>query len=161
MSFNILVQEKLPIYAKAIPFSVHHINFLKLDQYQAESINNMPGYKDWFLAQSKLGYSSTITVDDKPTLCFGFIPLWQGVAEAWLLVDHIDISAVKVPFLRITKHIFVGISAVMGLHRVQMYVHQDNERAIKYAEFAKFKREGLLMNYSPIKENYYCYGRIY
>ena len=123
-------------------------------------MNSMPGYKDWFLAQSKMGYSSTVTIHDKPTICFGFIPLWNGVAEAWMLVD-IDIRSKTVPFLRVTKHIFMGIGSVMGLHRLQMYIQQDNQRAIKYAEFAKFKREGLLMKYSPSKENYYCYGRNY
>jgi len=160
MSFNRLIRESLPEYARAIPFSSHHINFLSLDPFQQNLMDNMMDYKNWFVAQSRMGYSATITVYDKPTVCFGFIPLWQGVAEAWMLVD-VDIRTKTVPFLRNTKHIFLGIGSIMGLHRLQMYVHEHNQRAIRYAEYAKFKREGLLMNYSPIKENYYCYGRLY
>lgn len=160
MSFNILIQEKLPYYAKAIPFTAHHINFLKLDKYQSHLMNNIKDYKDWFVAQSKMGHSATVTVNDKPTVCFGFIPLWKGVAEAWMLVDT-DIRTNTVPFARVTKHIFVGIGSVMGLHRLQMYIQQDNKRAIRYAEYCKFVQEGLLKKYSPVQDNFYVYGRLY
>jgi len=160
MSFNLLIREKLPYYAKAIPFTAHHINFLLLDKYQSHLIHNMLDYKNWFLAQSRMGHSATITLNDKPVICFGFIPLWQGVAEAWALID-VEIGTKTVPFAKVTKHIFMGIGSVMGLHRLQMYVQQDSKRAIRYAEFCNFKQEGLLKQYSPVKDNFYIYGRYY
>lgn len=158
--FYSLIKSCIPDYAKVSPFKSFHIDLMNLDEQQQKVYNSMPKYSQYMEAQANYGYACTILVNGIPYAVFGFVPLWKGVAECWLLLDN-RCRTVFVPFSRSSLRIFDEIGTFMELKRLQMYVVSKNFLYNKYAKFCKFNKEGLLKYYGPDLTDYNCYGRYY
>ena len=155
-----LTKNVSPPNARIVQFRKEHIYKMNFDKPQQILIDSMPSYADWLEVQAHMGVSVTIIMDGQPILCFGFIPLWPGVAEAWMLFDE-QIRSRIIPFGRGAFRIFSLIATVLELQRLQMFVSSDNNLSIRFAEFCKFNQEGLLKKYGPDKKDYYIYARLY
>jgi hypothetical protein len=115
-------------------------------------------YLPSILAQLRMGPAVTAFVDLKPVAIFGFIPVWSGVAEAWLVVDN---HARKYP-VAMTKY---GIAVQdiakisLGLHRTQITVRMTDKRAYKWALALGFRQEGVMSKYGPDGIDYILMAR--
>jgi len=89
----------------------------------------------------------------------GFTPLWDGVAEIWLLLNPDAFKRKKVA-LRLMKHILNDIIQREKYHRIQAVVLKGYEKGMKFAEFFGFENEGLMKKYTTNKEDFYRYARI-
>ena len=90
--------------------------------------------------------------------CGGFTPLWKGVAELWLYLQP-DAFKQKKLALKLLRHILNDIIKREKYHRVQAIVLEKYIVGIRFAEFFKFKNEGLMIEYTSNKENVYRYAR--
>jgi len=97
--------------------------------------------------------------DGKIVGCGGFTPLWDGVAEIWMYLQP-DAFKRKRLALKLMKHILNDIIEREKYHRIQAVVLKDYKEGIRFAEFFKFKNEGLMESYSVDKEDVYRYARI-
>jgi len=91
--------------------------------------------------------------------CGGIIPIWDGVAECWLvggwrLGTH-KLSAVRALTATLARQV-----KEQQLRRLQAVVRADWDEAVRFVEFLRFEREGLLRGYGPDGSDHYVYARI-
>ena len=118
---------------------------------------NMDEGHDWD-SQAKVledaGYAMTLLdTDEKPVLCLGVVPLWNGVGEGWLLgskkmQDH------PIAIGRAIKEVFIEYREHAGWWRVQSNVRADWPLAIKFIKFLGMEEEGLMKKFGPEGADY-------
>ena len=118
-------------------------------------IDNFPGILSGYAA---LGPAFMACHEGGPICMFGCIPLWEGVAECWLVTD-ISLPDHARAFHRVTKTILDIFMADLQLVRLQITVHSHNFPAIKWAKVLYFKEEGLLEKFGPDKKDFYMMAR--
>ena len=106
------------------------------------------------------GLSFTLLADNNIVLCGGITPLWDGVAEGWVIASK-----------RIYDHKIKSVSSIKrrldllctnnNIWRVQTSVKENFEVGIRFAEWLGLKKEGLMLKYGPDKTNYYRMAKIY
>ena len=89
----------------------------------------------------------------------GIIPLWDGVAECWLIggwrLGSHKVSAVRALTATLARQV-----KEQQLRRLQAVVRADWDEAVRFVEFLRFEREGLLRGYGPDGSDHYIYARI-
>ena len=106
------------------------------------------------------GLSFTLLADNNIVLCGGITPLWDGVAEGWVIASK-----------RIYDHKIKSVSSIKKrldllcinnkIWRVQTSVKEDFKVGVRFAEWLGLKKEGLMLKYGPDKTNYYRMAKIY
>ena len=91
--------------------------------------------------------------------CGGIIPLWDGVAECWL-VGGWRLGSHKISAVRALTATLAHQVKKQQLRRLQAVVQADWDEAVRFVEFLRFKREGLLRGYGPDGSDHYVYARI-
>jgi hypothetical protein len=137
--------------------SLHLETFTGLDDY---GIAQVPPQirKQRIIHQSKCGPTITAYVNDRPVAIFGCVIVWDGLGEAWALFSE---EARRYP-IAMTKgaHAFFDICEILfTLHRIQITVRSEDERAMAWARCLHFEKEGLLKQYSVDKKDYYMMRR--
>tara|TARA_Y100000592_G_C5464050_1_gene315653 strand:- start:1264 stop:1773 length:510 start_codon:yes stop_codon:yes gene_type:complete len=150
----------IPPNVRIVRFSVSHILLMDLDPWQQSLIESYPDYLPHLEARTQTGAGYTYLIEGKPSLSFGIVPVWQGVADAWMIRDNV-VSQYAVSVCRGARLFFDLVPVTLQLHRLQFTVAKANITAIKFAEFLKFRREGLLREYTPNHEDYIAMARIY
>lgn len=100
-----------------------------------------------------MGPSVTVFVMLKPVGVFGFVPIWNGVAESWFVVDN----AARTYPIAMTKYgrKVQDIAKIsMGLHRIQITVRTTDKRAYSWAKFIGFQEEAMMSKYGPDQVDY-------
>mgnify|MGYP003671506105 CR=1 FL=1 len=75
--------------------------------------------------------------------------------ERLLSVEHGTILT------RAARRLFVKLGPHLNLRRLQIVVDVNREKAVQWADFLGFKREGVMKRYGPEGHDYYMYARIY
>ena len=135
----------------------HIEHFKGFESYGASSMSIMDR-KRHTNAQSKIGPTITAFIKETPVAIFGCCLLWRGVGEAWSLFDP---KAKRYP-IAMTKGAFAFFDIceiLFSLHRIQITVKSDNERAKAWATYLGFVPEGLMIDYSADKEDHYIMRR--
>ena len=106
------------------------------------------------------GLSFTLWADNNIVLCGGITPMWDGVAEGWVIASK-----------RIYDHKIKSVSAIKkrldllctnnNIWRLQTSVKEDFKVGVRFAEWLGLKKEGLMLKYGPDKTNYYRMAKIY
>jgi len=143
-----------------LPFSSSHlerIGLAKEDQVVFESLRDID---ERLGSIEESGCAWTIFYQGNPALCYGFEYKWDGVIEAWLLPGSVSLRH-GVLLSRGARRLFDKIGPYLGLHRLQIVVDVNREKAVQWARFLKFEREGLMRRYGPEGHDYYMYARLY
>ena len=90
----------------------------------------------------------------------GIIPLWNGVAEGWVISSK-RIFKNKIKAARLIKKRMDLLCVNNKIWRLQTAVKADFKIGIRFAEFLEYKKEGLMVGYGPDKTDYYLMARIY
>ena len=106
------------------------------------------------------GLSYTLLYNDQPVICAGIYPLWDGVAEGWVLsskrvFDH------KIKAAGSIKKRLDLICANNNIWRLQTSVKEEFKTGVRFAEWLGLKKEGLMEKYGPDKTNYYRMVKIF
>lgn len=101
----------------------------------------------------------TAFYDVTPVAIFGFVTLWNGVTESWLVADdNVRKRPLVLTKYAIHAHDIAKIS--MGLHRQQITVKITDMRAYKWALALGFEVEATMRKYGPDGTDYYLMARI-
>ena len=129
-----------------MPFSPAHATRINTDQ--EEVLVHNADVSTLLTQQSQMGPAVTGFVALKPVVAFGFVSIWDGVAEAWMIADN---GARERP-LTMTKvgiHVMDITKISMGLHRLQITVRTTDIRALRWAGAIGFGAESVLHKYGP------------
>ena len=143
---------------KLVKFEAWHLKWLDFGNINGLGLAGVVSESDAKLIEN-VCTSWTGIQDGKIVGCGGFTPLWDGVAEIWMYLQP-DAFKRKRLALKLMKHILNDIIEREKYHRIQAVVLKDYKEGIRFAEFFKFKNEGLMESYSVDKEDVYRYARI-
>jgi len=106
------------------------------------------------------GLSFTLLHNNNPLCSGGIVPLWNGVAEGWVISSKRILSN-KIKSSRLIKERTDLLCANNKIWRLQTAVKADFKIGMRFAEFLGFNNEGLMRAYGPDKTNYYRMAKIY
>lgn len=145
-------------YKRGVFFMPAHESHIRRIAVSNQEVLIHGEYQKTLETQIYMGPSVTVFVMLKPVGVFGFVPIWRGVAEAWFVVD----DAARTYPIAMTKY---GRKAQdiakisMGLHRIQITVRNQDNRARHWALCLGFKEECLMRQYGPDGSDYFLMAR--
>jgi len=114
----------------------------------------------YYLAQMRVeGMSWSAEIDGLVVASAGLIPLWGGVAEAWMISgDEIDRHAVKIA--RKLRTMLEDTMWQRSIHRAQANIHCRFDRAIRLAGWLGFTNEGLMRRFGVEGDDYFRMAKV-
>ena len=106
------------------------------------------------------GMSFTLLVDDNPILAGGIVPLWNGVAEGWVMASK-EVNDYKIKSASAVKKRLDLLCNNNNIYRLQTAVKAEFKTGVRFAEWLGLKNEGLMTMYGPDQTNYYRMAKIY
>jgi len=104
--------------------------------------------------QARKGLAITVLERGKPIGVWGAVEIWSGVQEAWFMLEE----ATRRYAIAMTKTAKKFIDLKFqddSLHRLQITVRCDDNRAVKWAECLGFQTEGVMKKYGPDGADFY------
>jgi len=106
------------------------------------------------------GLSYSLLANDNPVLCGGIYPLWNGVAEGWVMASKRS-HDYKIKSAAAVKKRLDILCNNNNIWRLQTAVKEEFKTGVRFAEWLGLKNEGLMTMYGPDKTNYYRMAKIY
>ena len=106
------------------------------------------------------GLSYTLLHDNQPIIAGGIYPLWDGVAEGWVLTSK-RVFNYKIKAAAAVKRRLDLLCKNNNIWRLQTSVKEEFKTGVRFAEWLGLKKEGLMHKYGPDKTNYYRMAKIY
>lgn len=130
-----------------IPLQSHHMRLLRPQDAQAHEVTpqqlNVP-----------IGQSWTAIADGLPMCCGGLIPIWEGRAYAWALLDR-DAG----PHLMSLTRAIRSLLDQSGWRRIEMTVDASFAEGERWARLLGFRRECLAAKFLPDGRDAWVYVR--
>ena len=143
-----------------IPFENEHAHYILSQPLNSKFLELRPEHKKYAYFLKRIGMSFTGIVNNIPIAAGGVFPLWDGVAEGWVL-GTAEMKKYPITFARVIKHRTEMMCKNNSFKRLQTSVKADCEIAIRFAKWMDFKPEGLMKHYGPDGSDYYRYARIF
>ena len=145
---------------RIVPYNTQHgdemIEFGLNDKLMDIDANFTENRIDFALA----GLSFTLLHNNNPVCSGGIVPLWNGVAEGWVISSK-RIYKERIRASRLIRKRTDILCAANKIWRLQTAVKSNFKTGLRFAEFLGFKNEGLMKAYGPDKTDYYRMARIY
>ena len=106
------------------------------------------------------GLSFTLLHNNNPLCSGGIIPLWDGVAEGWVMASK-GVHDYKIKAASAVKRRLDYLCKNNEVWRLQTAVKEEFTTGVRFAEWLGLKNEGLMTMYGPDKTNYYRMAKIY
>jgi len=143
-----------------LPFNSNHARSVYLGNMNKGAPENKESYLQ-FAPQMEIDDLSFSAFDKDKNIIGsgGFVPIWEGVYEAWLIGSD-----------RLENHVFAVVKTCKAkintlicekkATRIQAAVSAQWVEANRFARFLGFQNEGLMRKYGPDKEDYNRYSLI-
>ncbi len=142
-----------------MPFSPAHVDRIKVDAEEVLVVARPDEIKDLLTTQAGMGGAVTAFLNMEPIAIFGFVSIWKGVAETWLVPDE-KVRKIPVTLTRVGDKVMDIAMISMGLHRIQLTVRTTDKRAEKWAYAIGFKCDGVLRKYGVDGIDYLMMSRV-
>lgn len=142
-----------------VPFHPAHLEVIQPQEFKNSNPAELLEWKQLITAQAEVGTAITAYLHGRPVACFGYLVMWTGVAEMWLLIEERGRQYGK----SLTRAAMtVRDCAVLSnnLHRIQITVRCGDIRAVKWAGALGFEQEAVLRRYGPDQTDFYILARI-
>lgn len=143
-----------------MPFHPSHMDRVVKTQREMEVFDAMPDFRQRLevLRQNKTAW--TFFYKYEPSIIMGIEHKWDTNAEIWMVTGNFAGKHGAI-LSRGAKRLIDQIGSRLDLLRLQAVVNVDHEKAVRWAEFLGFEREGLMSKYGPEGADYYMYSRTY
>lgn len=136
-----------------LPFNISHYDSMDIRQPELLAVARGYQLREMIHSQSQMGTATTTFLHGKPVAITGIVKLWNGVGELWSLFDEV-LRDKPATMLRTGKS-YCDISfRYLCLHRLQITVRTDDNRAIRYAKHLGFETETVMREYGPDRVDY-------
>jgi len=143
-----------------IPFKSEHAKIILELGINEPALELRPEHQKYVVAVEEIGMSFTGLVNKKPIAAGGVNHLWDNVAEGWVIASK-EIWKYPITCARAIKVRTDYLATNNNIKRIQTGVKADCKKAIRFAEWLGFKREGLMKKYGPDGSDYYLYAKVY
>lgn len=142
-----------------MPFSSNHAERMSIQSEEVTVLatkDEIPGLLE---TQARMGPAVTAFLNMEPVAIFGFVSIWEGVAETWLMPDE-KVRTIPVTLTRIGIKVMDIAMISMGLHRIQLTVRTTDKRAERWAYAIGFKQEAVMQKYGTDGVDYLLMSRV-
>lgn len=136
-----------------LPFVIDHYDKMNIKQPELLAVAKGYELRDMIRGQAEIGTATTIFFHNEPIAIIGVVYFWTGVGELWSLFDEKSRS-IPATMLRTGLSYCDIATRYLHLHRLQITVRTDDNRAIRYAEHLGFKTETVMQKYGPDQIDY-------
>jgi len=143
-----------------IPFKSEHAQSILGLGMNEPALELRPEHHKYVVSMEEVGMSFTGTVNSIPIAAGGVNHLWDNVAEGWVIASK-EIWNYPITCARAIKIRTDYLATNNKIKRIQTSVKSDCDKAIRFAEWLGFKREGLMKQYGPEGSDYYLYAKVY
>ena len=141
-----------------VPFHWAHVRMMDLRPFEQMYFQQFPDYDVRLKLMGQHKHSYTALVRGEIACCWGAMPIWEGVAEAWLLTSY-KVETNPIALTRGAIRYFNIIYSDMQLHRLQIVVDCRNTIAMRWARALKFTEEGTMRGYGPDGADHIMFAR--
>lgn len=149
----------LPSQISLVPFNPAHALNMKVEDPGSISMRQNLEFFDIMATQAATGHAITALLHGQPAACFGSVHVWKGVEEMWCLMEErarrYRLSMTKIAIAYRDFRVISG-----NLHRLQLTVKCDDQRALRWAAAIGFTLEGQMKRYGPDGSDFYLMSRI-
>ena len=145
---------------KVVPYETRHGDEMIEFGLNDKLMDSDATFKENRIDNAIPGLSFTLLLDNLPICSGGIYPLWDGVAEGWVISSK-RIFKNRIKSARLIKKRTEILCAANKIWRLQTAVKANFTTGIRFAEFLGFKNEGVMQAYGPDKSNYLRMARIY
>tara|TARA_B100000214_G_scaffold159181_1_gene114291 strand:+ start:2414 stop:2863 length:450 start_codon:yes stop_codon:yes gene_type:complete len=142
-----------------VPFEDKHAQQILDAGLNSKILELKPEHRKYAYYLKEVGMSYTGLVDGKPIAAGGVFPLWDGVAEGWVLASK-EIFKYPLFLSKNIKNITEYLIINNKIKRLQTSVKADCEMALRFASWLGLKPEGKMIGYGPDGSDYMRYARI-
>lgn len=97
--------------------------------------------------------------NDQPIVCGGINPIWEGVADVWIIMKK-GSNKHKFFMLKNIKEKFKETITKRNYHRVQAVIRSDFTDGLRFAKWFDMTPEGVMKKYGPDSKDYIMVARI-
>lgn len=144
----------------AMPFHPTHLDRVQANDFDLAVFASLPDLSQRLEMIKEQRCAWTLFYKHQPALVMGLEYKWPTNYEAWIVPGKLSIEHGAL-LSRGARRFFDKIGPKLGLLRMQIVVNVEREAAVRWAEFLKFKREGVMAHYGPEGADYYMYARTY
>ena len=144
---------------KIIPFENKHAEYILSQPLNSRFLELRPEHKKYAYFLKRIGMSFTGIVNNTPVAAGGVFPLWDGVAEGWVLASK---EIYKYPIF-CAKHIKRRTEIIIianNIKRLQTSVKADCDVAVRFAKWMGLKEEGLMKSYGPDGSDFIRFAKV-
>jgi hypothetical protein len=106
------------------------------------------------------GLSFTLFLDQNPIVSGGIVPMWEGVAEGWVLSSK-HIYNYKIKAASLIKKRLDYLCTNNKIIRLQTAVKEEFLTGVRFAEWLGLQKEGLMKYYGLDQTNYWRMAKYY
>ncbi len=144
-------------YANVIqPFRFTHLELMDLRSFEREMVDASP---EKYEALATLGDGAVVVYEGTILAAFGFLRLWPGVYEVWVL-PTIHVSRYPAIFLRTVRSTLDGMFKTHNLRRLQSPAIADrlHDKWMRHLGFVNETPNGM-PGYGEVGQSYNLWGR--
>lgn len=144
---------------KSVKFRADHLDLMELrpEELAGSSLENAKKRIAGFAGESE--QALTYTYDGRIIAIMGFIILWDGVIQGWV-VPTTYVYTVPVGFAKTVKRYIESLAETFRCHRFQTGSYDDPMHA-RWMKFLGFESEGVSRQFTPDKRDYVNYARLF
>lgn len=147
-----------PITIKVIDFHPSHFALMDTDEYELHHLTSLTDSAAQIQSLADCSVQSgTFLYEGRILCCCGFIRLWAGVVEGWIL-PSVYIDTHPISYARKIRQYLDSIMETFNCHRIQSTAIND-ERHRRWMEFLGFNVEGKMVRYTADKRDFLMYAR--
>jgi len=143
----------------SVRFKPDHVDIMDLRPEELMGTSKQEAKKRIVEIALQSAQAVTYTYDGRIIAVMGFIFVWQGVLQGWI-VPTIHVRSVPVSFAKTVKRYIEVIAETFKCHRFQTGSF-DDEFHSRWMEWLGFEKEGVSKKFTPDKKNYVNYARFF
>ena len=143
---------------RIVPFAPAHLTAIAPGPFDAIAVEGLD-LRALAALRADVGPAWSAMRDGRILGCAGIVPLWRGVGAGWLFGGA---ELRRHPML-LHRAVARGVPQAMrglGLHRLQISVHEQFAASLGWVERLGFVPEGVMPGYGPNGDSYIRYARI-
>jgi|Laugrefa1bdmlbdn_1035148.scaffolds.fasta_scaffold19298_3 RimJ/RimL family protein N-acetyltransferase len=154
------IYKELPTFEGLIwvPFQLGHAAVMNIQAQNFQHLSRAVPIMDMLAFQAAKGHAITAILHGRPVGCCGAVTLWPGVEELWMITEErgrkFALTMTKAALVYRDFRVKAG-----NLHRLQIVVRCDDERAVKWGKAIGFHIEGRMEKYGPDKADFFIMAR--
>lgn len=144
---------KLPPNVVIVPFIAEHLDKFETDQPDIKG-HDPESMRSHILSQAQAGIAISVIQNGKTLGIFGSSKIWNGLEEAWFLVNEV-VRRYGISMTKVAKTFISEKFAEDSLNRMQITVRCDDVRAYKWAKCLGFNVDGVMRQFGPDGSDFY------